>query len=149
MNDYPALTGEVVTERHARICAERGHASHTVNGRDSGTCPRCGTVTESYDTSAVVELPDSSESEARGLNEGWSTMDYLHVYGTAGNPYSDDTAERRALELYPESDESRSAFVAGWKVGAEHWEDGLYPDGTPFNLTDHLPDVDPTPSKAR
>ena len=41
---FPALTGDVVTERHARICRERGHATHTVDGVDSGICPRCGDV---------------------------------------------------------------------------------------------------------
>lgn len=45
-NAYPALTGEVVTERHARICRERGHATHTVDGVDQGSCPRCGENTE-------------------------------------------------------------------------------------------------------
>jgi hypothetical protein len=45
-NMYPALTGAVVTEAHARICAERGHATHLVNGIDSGVCPRCGEVTD-------------------------------------------------------------------------------------------------------
>lgn len=44
--DFPALNGGVVTERHARICRERGHATHTVDGVDRGSCPRCGDVTE-------------------------------------------------------------------------------------------------------
>ena len=42
MSDFPALTGDVVTERHARICREIGHATHTVEGVPSGICPRCG-----------------------------------------------------------------------------------------------------------
>jgi hypothetical protein len=41
---FPALVGGVVTERHARICREQGHARHTVDGVDTGTCPRCGDV---------------------------------------------------------------------------------------------------------
>ena len=45
-HSFPALNGQPVTERHARMCAERGHASHTVNGQPTGTCPRCGDVTE-------------------------------------------------------------------------------------------------------
>lgn len=49
MLDYPALTGGVVTEVHTRTCAERGHASHTVAGVDSGVCPRCGEQTASAD----------------------------------------------------------------------------------------------------
>lgn len=45
--DYPALTGGVVTEAHARVCRERGHATHTVARPDgvrvwTGICPRCG-----------------------------------------------------------------------------------------------------------
>lgn len=42
MSDFPALNGEVVQERHARICRENGHATHTVNGVVSLICPRCG-----------------------------------------------------------------------------------------------------------
>jgi len=45
MIGFPALTGDVVTEAHARVCAERGHATHTVDGVDQGYCPRCGEVT--------------------------------------------------------------------------------------------------------
>lgn len=41
---YPALNGGVVTERHARICRERGHALWTLDGKDTGICPRCGDV---------------------------------------------------------------------------------------------------------
>ena len=39
---FPALTGGVVTERHARICRERGHARHDVDGVPQDRCPRCG-----------------------------------------------------------------------------------------------------------
>jgi hypothetical protein len=55
--DFPALNGQPVTERVARICRLRGHATHTVNGCASGTCPRCGDVTEaaSYPRAGVVE----------------------------------------------------------------------------------------------
>lgn len=41
---FPALVHGVVTERHARICREQGHATHTVDGVDTGLCPRCGDV---------------------------------------------------------------------------------------------------------
>ena len=41
----PALTGDVVTERHTALCQTRGHATHTVAGVDTGTCPRCGATT--------------------------------------------------------------------------------------------------------
>jgi hypothetical protein len=44
-NDMAALEGRVVTEGHSRICRERGHATHTVAGVDTGTCPRCGETT--------------------------------------------------------------------------------------------------------
>jgi hypothetical protein len=43
-NQFPALNGETVTEAHAAFCAERGHATHTVDGVDTGVCPRCGEV---------------------------------------------------------------------------------------------------------
>lgn len=44
-NDFPIIDGRPVTEAHARICADRGHATHTVDGVVSGICPRCGDVT--------------------------------------------------------------------------------------------------------
>jgi predicted RNA-binding Zn-ribbon protein involved in translation (DUF1610 family) len=43
--DFPALEGRVVTEAHSRVCTERGHATHTIDGVSSGSCPRCGDVT--------------------------------------------------------------------------------------------------------
>lgn len=43
--EMPALNLEVVTQAHANICAERGHATHTVNGEIQPHCPRCGEVT--------------------------------------------------------------------------------------------------------
>lgn len=42
--EFPAVTGQPVTERHARKCREAGHGTHTVNGEDTGFCPRCGAV---------------------------------------------------------------------------------------------------------
>lgn len=44
-SDYPALDGRPVTQGHADICQREGHATHTVDGVDTGTCPRCGEVT--------------------------------------------------------------------------------------------------------
>lgn len=44
MNEFPALNGQTVTERHARICRTSGHAVHNVDGQTSETCPRCGDV---------------------------------------------------------------------------------------------------------
>jgi hypothetical protein len=40
--DFPAVNGGVVTEAHAALCHERGHAAHTVDGKASPVCPRCG-----------------------------------------------------------------------------------------------------------
>lgn len=42
--EMPAVRGEVVTTFHANVCGERGHAVHTVAGKDTGVCPRCGEV---------------------------------------------------------------------------------------------------------
>lgn len=44
MFDYPALNGDPVTERHARICREVGHATYVVDGVKQDVCPRCGDV---------------------------------------------------------------------------------------------------------
>lgn len=43
--DYPVPGRRPVTTTHARVCAERGHATWTEDGRDIGVCPRCGEVT--------------------------------------------------------------------------------------------------------
>lgn len=39
---FPALTGETVTDAHAQICRDRGHATHRIDGIEQPTCPRCG-----------------------------------------------------------------------------------------------------------
>jgi hypothetical protein len=58
----PALTGDVVTERHTAVCRTRGHATHTVNGVDSGACPRCGatkrpvSLVKAYVTGSVYRV---------------------------------------------------------------------------------------------
>lgn len=41
---FPALYGETVTELHTLTCHREGHATHNVDGVDSGVCPRCGDV---------------------------------------------------------------------------------------------------------
>lgn len=45
---YPALYGEPVTEAHVNACAEHGHATHKINGKDVGRCPRCGEPTNPH-----------------------------------------------------------------------------------------------------
>jgi hypothetical protein len=58
--DFPALDGRPVTEAHARVCREQGHAAHTVNGRPTGVCPRCGHVAE---LASLVTVRRSSHPE--------------------------------------------------------------------------------------
>lgn len=43
---YPVVTGEVVTQAHADYCKSNGHATHTINGKPSTICPRCGETKE-------------------------------------------------------------------------------------------------------
>lgn len=43
--DFPAVESRPVTEAHARLCREIGHATYTRDGVDMGSCPRCGHVT--------------------------------------------------------------------------------------------------------
>jgi hypothetical protein len=65
MLDYPATEGRTVTEAHARICAERGHATWTVDGTDTGRCPRCGEVTIPATTTRVVRDVFAGHPEIR------------------------------------------------------------------------------------
>jgi hypothetical protein len=41
-NMFPVVNGMTVTERHVKVCADRGHATYTVDSVDSDICPRCG-----------------------------------------------------------------------------------------------------------
>lgn len=45
-NDFPALEGRTVQQRHVDCCAEHGHATHTIDGVAQPVCPRCGEVTD-------------------------------------------------------------------------------------------------------
>lgn len=55
-NDFPALNGETVTEGHARVCRERGHATHTVDGEPMPRCPRCGELREPAEPAAPTHV---------------------------------------------------------------------------------------------
>lgn len=55
--DMAAAKGQIVCQGHADYCAEHGHATHTVNGKDTGRCPRCGVIT--------VPAPASEETTAK------------------------------------------------------------------------------------
>lgn len=54
--DYPAAEGRVVTEAHAKLCADKGHTSYVKNGIDMGICPRCGVVTTSEEQVTDEEI---------------------------------------------------------------------------------------------
>lgn len=41
-NDFPAINGRVVTQGHADVCTEVGHAVHMIDGVPQMFCPRCG-----------------------------------------------------------------------------------------------------------
>lgn len=78
--DYPAIEGRVVTEGHARICRERGHAVHTQSGVVALHCPRCGD--ERYHV-ANIKRPrqydrDCIELSTRVANE----FEYIKMFGT-------------------------------------------------------------------
>lgn len=78
-NDFPAVTGRTVTERHARICRENGHATHTVNGADSGLCPRCGEVTAPQEIEVGLSGTLHTTSGAIHYNVEVVQMDPAHV----------------------------------------------------------------------
>lgn len=73
----------VVTQGDADYCRDFGHAFHTVDGVDSGTCPRCGNVTP--------EVYDASRAILRGTK-----VEYLHI-GT-------QTWRRATVESFRASD---------------------------------------------
>lgn len=77
--DFPALAGRVVTDAHARICAEYGHATHTVDGRDTGSCPRCGEVSVREVAATDVEIGDEVSVWGRMLTVTDVTDDVIIV----------------------------------------------------------------------
>lgn len=81
--DFPAVEGGVVTEAHAKICADKGHATYVKDGMDTGLCARCGEVTTSeeqitdeqikgIDSEEIVEEPYAAEIEM--LTNGINTL---------------------------------------------------------------------------
>jgi hypothetical protein len=54
--DFPAVDGRVVTEAHAKLCADKGCVSYVKNGIDMGWCPRCGEVTTSEEQITDEEI---------------------------------------------------------------------------------------------
>lgn len=61
--DFPAAEGRTVTEGHAAICRERGHAVHRVDGVATGVCPRCGEVTEAGADDRPAQLPAGPDAD--------------------------------------------------------------------------------------
>src|SRR5215475_925463 len=59
--DMPATEGRTVTEAHAKICAQRGHATHKVDGVESELCPRCG---ERRSAAPVAKGPYYADQES-------------------------------------------------------------------------------------
>lgn len=55
MHTYHAVNGQTVTQADANACASEGHKTHTVDGVDTGVCPRCGEVKAEADTAEVAE----------------------------------------------------------------------------------------------
>ncbi len=71
-NDFAALEGRTVTEAHATICRERGHATYTKDGVPSTSCPRCGDInTQNIKVGDMIRL-DSAR--------GWFVVDKIVNY---------------------------------------------------------------------
>lgn len=108
-----ALMGETVTTAHTSWCADRGHAAHTVAGRDTGVCPRCGTVT----------------SSATGADAAW---DATPVAGPlVATHVGDVEADRRVAELV-------EAMAAGSADGVERFAITT-DDGARTTMVEHHP----------
>jgi hypothetical protein len=75
---YPALAGEPVTEGHSQWCKQNGHATHTVDGVDTGLCPRCGDVKSASDLPVSV----TPATSANGTTVSASTQENLVLRGT-------------------------------------------------------------------
>lgn len=73
--DFPYAEGNVITDAHVKICAQRGHGYYIVDGKYMGVCSRCGESTMddlhmwalNMDAERTGFLRD--ESEAHNTNE--------------------------------------------------------------------------------
>ena len=54
--EFPAITGGIVCQGHTDYCSEHGHATHTVDGVDTGRCPRCGELKAPAAPAAVTPV---------------------------------------------------------------------------------------------
>lgn len=101
--DYPAANGQPVTERHARLCREQGHAPHLVDGRDTGVCARCGEVTEPAaqpnPTATVWRAQDGTEETIERIHH-YSIAHYPHAYCPGTAPES--PADRIFVPVQPD-----------------------------------------------
>lgn len=68
--DYPAAEGRTVTEGHAQLCRERGHATTIRDGVDQGVCPRCGEVTAPNGGPLSLDEQVSAFHDAHNRDDG-------------------------------------------------------------------------------
>lgn len=96
--DYPAINGGVVTEGHARYCLEHGHATHTVNGEDTGICPRCG-ESKTVPAEGRIYLPGMEEQI-----KYWATLgiERLAIGDYLGAESAFNAAARLSLRAHQE-----------------------------------------------
>lgn len=79
--DFPALVDGVVTEAHARVCRERGHATWTIDDEVQPHCPRCGDLLQDPDASNRVQISVDGETADDAIEAaqwleflGWPTL---------------------------------------------------------------------------
>jgi hypothetical protein len=100
--DFPALTGDYVTEAHAQICRERGHATYKINEVPQTCCPRCGDALTS-DVEVTVTTTEHAFTETE-LDAMWHE-EYERMY------------ERPALRNVPIRAGTPRASVGHQRVG--------------------------------
>lgn len=93
--NFPAVTpGAVVTEADAKVCVERGHAAHIVDGVESDLCPRCGETKTPATT--VIEM---AQAISRAIDEQGFTGDAAALFI---NPDEESGDDRRVTEVSAE-----------------------------------------------
>lgn len=111
---YPALDGAVVMQGHADYCREHGHATWTVDGVDTGTCPRCGVTTAPAE---AAPAEDTTEDAPAVFQAKW---DYVESHGlqtvTPRPGYSVTLEDRRTGQHW--SGDSLQAAIAAHAAAA-------------------------------
>lgn len=134
VSDFPAMFGDVVTERHARLCREEGHKTWERDGVDVGSCPRCGEVTAPVVRPLAEVLGEhvAKVQAQRDAVPAHQRPDSCHVCGSAATASTGRPAcahDWTNAEAYAEAD-ARDRRTTVTYSGGQHTAEAVFVDET-------------------